>query len=264
MTGTDSGTGEGGGLCRFGPHACAEAALAFRRDGAVVIDGLFDRARLEQLLERLTALYPGYVGVGIPDNSFEVGKLRFHAPLRFEAPFDCSDIIAHPVLEELLSALLGDEFVFESFGVITSLPGADEQHTHCDGGSLFPETGIDRIAPPAAVTVAIPMIDADAVSGSTRFWLGSHRSGSADGNGTEPTIPVGSLAIWDYRVYHAGLPNRGKVPRPYLYLTVCRPFWIDHKNFADGRNAKLLASQSAVNNLSRKDRARFVRAVWSE
>jgi ectoine hydroxylase-related dioxygenase (phytanoyl-CoA dioxygenase family) len=102
------------------------------------------------------------------------------------------------------------------------------------------------------------------VSGRTAFWPGSHlHRDDVDLTRFEaPVLDVGSCAIWDFRLRHRGMANKGDKARPLLYLTVCRPFWIDHQNFVPGINAKLLASRAAVDRLQEVDRKRFMRATF--
>jgi len=247
---------------RFECSAYDAAIAAFRRNGVIIIEGIFSRERIRELLDHLRRDYPSYIGAGKPNDSFIVGGGRFTAPLCFTPPFDCADIIAHPVLSALLSSILTDTFVFEAVGIISSLPGAVDQHMHRDGGMLFAETGVDRIIPPSAVTVVVPLVDMDEVNGTTAFWPGSHRSNEPDDNApfVAPSITTGSLALWDFRLFHRGLANCGRSARPLLYVTACRPFWIDHDNFKPGKNAKLLACQPALDRLDEQTRARFVRA----
>lgn len=263
MTGDPQMPGTAGSSMPGGAAGAREELLAgFRRDGYLVIGGVLPQERIAGLLGHLHREYPGHVGADKPDDFFKVGKRRIVAPVRYAAPFDCADIVTHPLLSDLLAAILGDDYVLEAFGVISSLPGAEEQHVHRDGGILFPDTGIDRLLPPSALTAVIPLLAMNEVTGKTAFWPGSHRSGEAErqGEGVAPEIPAGSLAIWDFRIFHGGLANLGKQARPLLYLTACRPFWIDHRNFVPGRNAKLLASQAALDALDETARARFARA----
>lgn len=236
--------------------------MPFRRDGVIILDGIFDKARIQELRTDLGRKHPEYLGKGKPDDFVEVGDNRLMAALRFAPPFDCADIYDHPVLTEMLQTLLTENFVFDSIGIIASLPGAAEQHVHRDGGFLFSETGIDRVLPASAVTVMIPLADMNSVNGSTAFWPGSHIGGEPDEDApfVTPEIPVGSLVIWDYRLQHQGMANCGSVARPLIFLTACRPFWTDHLNFGEGRNAKLLACPSALDQLNKQTRARFARA----
>src|SRR5262249_7531876 len=72
---------------------------------------------------------------------------------------------------------------------------------------------------------------------TTALWPGSHRDESResaalrDEGGEEPLVREGSCVVWDYRLRHAGTANRSAVPRPLLYMTYCRSWFIDHKNY---------------------------------
>ena len=244
------------------PKQLESHLAAFHRDGFLVIPDVFARQRTAELLDHLHRLHPEYLGEGLPEDHYEVGDRRFTAPLRYAPPFDCADFITHPLVEALLGAMLGPSYVLEAFGMVASLPGAAEQHLHRDGGALFPDSGLDGLLPASAVTVAMPLVDMDETSGMTVFWPGSHRQSKPDQDspGMAAQAPAGSLVFWDFRTFHYGMANRGDAVRPFLYLTTCRPFWMDHRNFVPGRNAKLVASRASIDSLDEKARARFVRA----
>lgn len=251
---------------RFAPEEWDEAAAALRRDGVAIFDEFFPSRLIKQLRRDLEQEYPSYIGLGKPADFLEVGNRRFVSPLRYAEPFDCKEIVANQILDKFLSNILGDSFVYEAYGVTTSLAGASEQNMHRDGGVLFGETGLDQILPPSAVTIVIPLVDMDSTSGSTTFWPGTHRfrEAASDVSPIAEDIPVGSMAIWDFRIQHAGQANHGSIARPLLYFTACRPFWLDHKNFVEGRNAKLLASKKSLDRLEDKLRKRFSRAKLTE
>ncbi len=257
-----------GGLIRVGAGDGDAALAALRRDGVVVIDALWPAERLTPLLAALALRFPDYVveAAGAPRASVKVGNRRFFAPLPFEPPFDCSDVLLHPAIEAVLCGALGEDFLFDDYGVISSLPGARAQHIHRDGGLLFPETGLDAVLPPSALTIVVPLVAMDALSGTTAFWPGSHRAGRCEPQGDPVTadIPVGSCAIWDFRVMHSGLANSGTRARPLLYTTACRPFWSDAGNFVWGVNDKLVTSRAALEKLAEPARARFARATLIE
>ena len=77
-------------------------------------------------------------------------------------------------------------------------------------------------------------------AGPTEFALGTHRLGhslpEALAAGTAPAYtpllaPAGSAVVFDYRVWHRGLPNRqAAAHRHVCYVVVARPWWRDQHN----------------------------------
>ena len=147
-----------------------------------------------------------------------------------------------------------------AYGVVCSLPAAPRQHIHQDGGDLFPQAALNRLLPIVAVTVAIPLLEMNEIHGTTALWPGSHRDetrASAE-IGDEPLVREGSCVLWDYRLRHGGTPNRSAVPRPLLYMTYCRPWFMDHKNYR--KQAPLRAPKGFLAELPEDLRRLLVRA----
>ncbi|MCP5397061.1 MAG: phytanoyl-CoA dioxygenase family protein [Sphingomonadaceae bacterium] len=234
-----------------------EAAQALRRDGVVVIADLWPRGVMEQVAMLVSAAHPEFADKASLTDLFDNGKGRFIAPITISVELLETGVLAHPVLEQVLEDTLGPGFLIEAFGMLMAEAGCPAQEPHRDGGLLFPETGLDRLLPPASVTVAIPLVDVGAENGPTAFRPGSHRFDEAaeQAEPVVPLIPLGSAAIWDFRVLHHGCANRSEAPRPVLYLTASRPFWFDHKNFGEG-NRRLVADADVIADLG----ARFARA----
>ena len=77
-------------------------------------------------------------------------------------------------------------------------------------------------------------------AGPTEFALGTHRLGyslpEALAAGAAPAYtpllaPAGSAVVFDYRVWHRGLPNRqAAAHRHVCYVVVARPWWRDQHN----------------------------------
>ena len=77
-------------------------------------------------------------------------------------------------------------------------------------------------------------------AGPTEFALGTHRPGhslpEALAAGATPTYtpllaPAGGAVVFDYRVWHRGLPNRqAAAHRHVCYVVVARPWWRDQHN----------------------------------
>jgi Phytanoyl-CoA dioxygenase (PhyH) len=91
---------------------------------------------------------------------------------------------------------------------------------------------------------------------ATALWLGSHRDKSRASNeeSIKPVVREGSCLLWDFRLRHGGTPNRGSLSRPLLYLTYCRPWFVDHKNFSENnpKQKPLLASKAFLSGLSQQ------------
>ena len=84
------------------------------------------------------------------------------------------------------------------------------------------------------------------VHGTTALWLGSHRdeNRASKEEAIEPVVHEGSCMLWDFRLYHRGTVNRGTEPRPLLYLTYCRPWFVEHLNFSKESKAEAAACQN--------------------
>jgi hypothetical protein len=239
----------------------AEGLRAMRMNGVHILPDLLPPDLVARCAEAFARDYPGYLEGEAPD-AFITGEKRFVAPVAIDGAFADPRLFAHPRMVALLDGLLGPRWVVEAFGVIVALPGAALQHDHRDGGQLFKETGLDRLLPPFACTFAMPLVPVDATSGRTAFWTGTHRF--TDHMDREPDfvpdLAPGSGMIWDFRVVHQGQANLGTTPRPMLYLTYARHWWMDNDNFVRGRNAKLLVSRAMMDGADAVLKQRLERA----
>ena len=234
------------------------AAAALRRDGVVAVEGLWTPAAIDRLRDVVGAQHPEF---GDPDRLHDyLGDKdeRFIAPVTLTAAVRDTGLLESAALEAICTAMLGEAFVYEAIGMLWVYPHAPAQDSHRDGGLLFPESGVDKVLPPSAMTVAIPLVDVTDAWAPTGVAPGSHRleAGTAAAELEPIALDRGSAAIWDFRALHAGLANRTDKPRPALYFTVCRPFWVDHLNFRKKARAKLVGDPGVIAQLG----PRFVRA----
>jgi ectoine hydroxylase-related dioxygenase (phytanoyl-CoA dioxygenase family) len=248
-----------------------QASQRFRKDGAVIVEDIVDAAAIVRARQAFDAEYAQFCTER--EDVARVGERRFMVTVKLEPPFGDPQLFANPYLLPLLTAALDENFVIGAFGIVCALPTAPAQHVHNDGGTLFRRPDIDRLLPTAAITVAFPLLEMNAVNGTTALWLGSHRDKnlSSDqshslGEGTEPTVREGSCMLWDFRLKHGGTPNRGALSRPLLYLTYCRPWFVDHINYDNWKtqNQKqkpLLVSDSFLSSLSEHHRRLLVRGA---
>ena len=251
----------------LGRETIERASRCFRADGALVIEDVVDGAIIAAAQKAFDQTYSHYLNSSEHEDALNVGDRRMLITIRLEPPFDTPRLFANPYVLPILSAALDEGFVIGAFGVVCALPSAPAQHVHHDGGDLFQRPDLDRLLPTAAITVGIPLLEMNGVNGTTTLWLGSHhdRSGALDGTSIEPEIREGSCVLWDFRLKHSGTANLGTSPRPLLYLTYCRPWFLDHINFsktnANERQKPLLASRGFLLKLSEQQQCLLVRAL---
>ena len=217
----------------FSKATLDKAAHCVRTEGCLILEDIVNPALVIEARDTFVRKYDRYLDGRNHDDALEVGDRRQMITLDLEPPFDQRELVANSWLCPVLSAAFEGDFVLGAYGVVCSLPAAQRQHIHQDGGDLFPQAALNRMVPTAAITVAIPLLEMNEIHGTTALWPGSHHVdtlGSAE-VGEEPLVREGSCVIWDYRLRHAGTPNRSPVPRPLLYMTYCRPWFVDHKNY---------------------------------
>jgi ectoine hydroxylase-related dioxygenase (phytanoyl-CoA dioxygenase family) len=243
-----------------------EASTCMRRDGAIILEHIIDVDLVSEARQAFVSRYDRYLNEQQHDDALDVGDKRVMITVDVEPPFDSREFFANNWLMPLLEAIFIEaDFLLGGYGVVCSLPGAQSQRRHRDGGILFPQEGLDRLLPITAVTVAIPLIEMNLVHGTTELWLGSQRSGDhvvepvAPNEGDKPVVSEGSCVIWDYRLIHAGTPNKSSVPRPLIYLTYCRPWFFDYMNYS--KQPPLRISKRWLPTLPQEHRRLWARAA---
>jgi Phytanoyl-CoA dioxygenase (PhyH) len=249
----------------LGSDTIERASRCFRADGALLIEDIVDAHIVTEARAAFNQAYLHYLDGSNHEDALTVGDRRVLVTVRLEPPFDDQQFFANPYLLPIMRAALDDGFVLGGFGVVCSLPSAPAQHQHDDGGNLFPQPGLNGILPPAAITVAIPLLEMNEAHGTTALWIGSHRDAKVGFKevAIEPVVREGSCMLWDFRLKHGGTPNRSSLPRPLLYLTYCRPWFVEHLNFTEKKNPKqkpLIAARTFLSGLSEQHRRLLARA----
>jgi hypothetical protein len=251
-------------ISRFDAGQAREAARALSRDGVVAFDRLFDPAVIASLAAEVRRIVPGAYDQAArqPGDYLNVGTNRINGLVPIGRQMGAAlDLLQHPALETLFDETLGEDWVYESFGVISSFPGATLQRLHADDSHLFEGSDLDGKLPAYALTISIPLVTVNEVNGGTEFLLGTHRmpdKASFPGEAVTSSLQPGDCMIWDFMIRHRGQANNSAHARPMLYVTACRPFWTDSTNFrADAQ--KLLIDSSLVWSMPREKRKRFMR-----
>jgi ectoine hydroxylase-related dioxygenase (phytanoyl-CoA dioxygenase family) len=250
----------------LGSETVERASQCFRADGALVIEDVVDAAIIAEARRAFNQTYSHYLDGSKHEDALGVGDRRLLITIRLEPPFDDPRLFANPYLLSVLSAALDDGFVVGAFGVVCSLPSAPAQQRHEDGGILFPQSRLNGLLPAAAITVGIPLLEMNELHGTTALWLGSHRDATSavtEEGAIEPVVREGSCMLWDFRLIHGGTPNGSALPRPLLYVTYCRPWFMEYLNFDAKKNPKqkpLLATKAFLSGLSEQQRRLLARA----
>lgn len=220
------------------------------RDGAVAFRDLFPLPLLEKM-RRLVLRRHDSGELRERGLVRDIGG-RYAAVLPFEGPFLDPKFYANPLLAEMIAALLGTDHRIGSLEAVIAMPFSSRQHQHIDGPIRFDRAlggkkrryqGDLSDVPPYAVTLCVPLCDVDEENGPTAIWPGSHRTAlrprppgaSAIARGFPEVHMAGKFGgsfLFDFRVFHGGMPNHSREPRPILMLVFTRS-WYRDPNLAD-------------------------------
>lgn len=241
-------------------EAAVEQTLALlRREGVVVLDDLVPPSLVAQCRAEIEATYPDLAAV---DRERNYGPYagRHTMPMVVEGTIADHAIFVPREIERIAVALLGEDFMVDSVGLLVSIPGAGDQVGHADG-TLFPEAHIDHMMPPFALAFSLPLVPMDEVSGTTAFWRRSHRMPRVGGeHDYAPVVPPGSAILWDFRTHHRGLANRGDRPRPVIYSVLSRYWWVELHPPEATKYEKLLVERAVHDGLKPRLQRRLHRA----
>lgn len=205
------------------------AVTLFEEHGAVRLMNVFSAAFREQLRAHHSERYR----LEMEDTAQSDRRPLF--TVHVEGPIAEATYLTNPLLLPIIGALLGDDFVIGAISTVISFPGAPQQFVHRDSPSLCGDYDIDAKLPAYALTMLVPLVDANEETGSTRVWLGSHRVSDPQKKDTvpseSPNVAFGSVLVTDSRVLHGGSPNRSQRVRPLLYNTYHRAWFRDFSGY---------------------------------
>lgn len=249
-----------------GASAVEQGKVALSGPGIVMLRDSVDRnaARVANraIVERLC----GLDAEAAKRHGIRVGDGRYMVTLDLDPPFDRPELFASPPLVAIARATLGVDAIINSLAVVISMPGAEAQRVHVDHSMLFPgDETASMAAPPYALTAIIPLLDLDALTGSTEVWPRGPLMPTPDSwtsklpGSTVLPLSLGDAVLIDYRVCHGGTANLGLVPRPILYIVYSRPWFRDADNFSEMPPLRVNARQLA--NLPAEYRPLFASAA---
>ncbi|GAB1317932.1 hypothetical protein MFIFM68171_08142 [Madurella fahalii] len=195
---------------------------AIRKDGAVIIKGLFTRDQVRRLNEEVQ---PAMDKLAVGSKHTEEWVKDFHGDntKRLNNVVSLSKTFRHEILENDLIHQLCEEIYLKDAGgywmnsaqVIDIGPGSKAQPLHRDQWQfpIFTLCGPD--APEASVNFVVALTEFSDENGATRVIPGSHRWNDFRQNGTpDDTIPAemepGDACFITGKVVHGGGANRTK------------------------------------------------------
>lgn len=211
------------------PEALQKSVALFRTSGAVLMENVLPQSMIPMLRSALEERVANWraAGLGKPNN---VGDRRHTVPIRIQAPFDDPLVFANNLIINTLTEVMGERPTLHAFGAVVTQNGARMQHVHREHPLLFNEDNANANVTPYASTVLLPLIDLDEQCGGTQLWEGTHltsKDASWEGDPHVIYTPAGSALVFDYRLFHGGMPCNADHGRPMLYLTYSMPWFVD-------------------------------------
>ena len=210
-------------------HTIEAACTLFRATGMLRLH----RAIPLSILDELDAHYRERYSSELGSTTKEDRRPLFTVDV--EGPFNRPTFYANPLFFPILQRLLGKDCILGACSSVVSFPGAPPQFTHRDSPSLFGDYAFDAPLPPYSLTVLMPLVDANAQTGSTEGWTKTHRESVLEkalaGTPVPLPVPRGSVMMTDGRVVHRGAENRSSRVRPLLYNSYHRHWFRDYSGY---------------------------------
>ncbi|GFG26715.1 phytanoyl-CoA dioxygenase, putative [Aspergillus udagawae] len=240
-------------------HNLQRAIEALHQDGVVVVENAISPFYLEELNTLMTPDAQTLYEKRSTHRNFgpETGNIQQEVPVqkaidRFreqipdaedgehKAQNPLSMVIANPFATAIIECMLGPkpQLRFLSANTAFRTKQAGRQPPHIDVAFDFPRV-------PFGFCVNVNLVETTATNGATELWPGTHTGTDVsvlmpDNSGVirkelvearrklcppvQPVLPKGSIIIRDFRLWHAGMPNRTDEPRVML-VTVLFARW---------------------------------------
>lgn len=242
--------------------AVAQAVATLQREGVVVLDDFVAPDLIARCKGEIKRSYPDLAKVD-RERNYGPYEGRHCMPMRIEGTLADRAIFIPRSIEDIAETLLGQMFMIDSIGLLVAIPGAPDQKGHADG-HLYTEQ-LDRMLPPFALALAMPLVRMDEISGRTAFWRGTHRKAAvSELHDYAPIVDPGSAILWDFRVKHGGLANRSDAPRPVIFTVLSRDWWVEIQPPEATRYEKFLVAREVQAGLKPRLQQRIRRAVLTD
>jgi ectoine hydroxylase-related dioxygenase (phytanoyl-CoA dioxygenase family) len=181
-------------------------------DGWCVVPEILTRPEANRVRERLWQAADESERRGISTRQIGLDpnehNVRVFNLLELDAIF--RELIRHPLAIDLVTALLGPDFLISNFTANIALPGSQSMKLHSDQGIVVPEPWFN----PWSINVIWCLNDIDAENGATRYIPGSHKirwrselPEKAKSKAVPFEAPAGSIVAMDGRIWHTSGAN---------------------------------------------------------
>jgi fumagillin biosynthesis dioxygenase len=161
-----------------------------------------------------------------------------------------ADLIAHPLADRLVSAVLGDDYIISNFTANIARPGSGSMMLHSDQSLVMPPPWLAA----HAMNIIWCLTDVRADNGATLYVPGSHRFGTADEVPADAaahlvpfSVTAGSIIAMEGRVWHtSGCNVTADEDRAMLFGFYSQPFVRPQWNHNVGLSAATQAGCSDI------------------
>lgn len=229
---------------RISPDHLADAVLAVKTDGYVILQNVVDLDQIALLRDKMLADLPAFIARSDAPYNFNKSNIQ-HDPPPF-SPYLFRDILVNEIVIAVTYQVLGNGVKNGYYSGNTALnAGGLRQPAHADVGQLWPN--LSAATPAFGLVVNVPLVDVTPENGSTELWPGTHLDTSIAMQAgdikvdpvqleaqrailppIQPNIPVGSVVIRDIRMWHAGMPNHTPIPRIMIAMIHWVSWWNDN------------------------------------
>lgn len=180
--------------------------------GYCIIPDVLDAASIEKINQRLWQAAEKSEQRGVPTRNVGLDpnehNIRVFNLIDLDPMF--IELIQHPLAVDVVTHVLGTNFLISNFTANIALPGARSMALHSDQGIVVPEPWFH----PWAINIIWCLNDIHEKNGATRFIPGSHKVTSRSElpeDAKNRTIPfeakAGSIIAMDGRVWHTSGAN---------------------------------------------------------
>lgn len=224
--------------CALEDGSLGTATRTFQEAGYLVLEDIYKPQWIESLRVAYDALIARYLddkgGIGaLEGTTFGKNHVGIHPAL---TPLWADpQLISHPIVDQVLSELLGSDYRSGYYHSNAAYPGSGVQPVHRDDGALFSGAEMNVPHPAVNIVLNIPLCDFTEENGSTEVWPGSHlivdRNPQArkDLETRATVLPsqrtnlrAGALILRDLRMFHRGMPNQSDRVRTMLAIVYVR------------------------------------------